>query len=132
MPIGTVQWKYYKAIKALKISLGNLTASLLFAIAFVLSKTTRKKETLIKENTTTNEKSEYEDQETKKQQEITKNVIQDDSIENERTENIIQIPQEIVQIEKVHNGYLLGISIIFLILSIIFFIIFQKHQPKRK
>lgn len=41
--MGTVQWKYYKAVNALKISLGNLTTSLLFAIAFLLSGNTRKK-----------------------------------------------------------------------------------------
>lgn len=143
MPIGTVQWKYYKAIKALKISLGNLTASLLFAIAYVLNGTMRKKENVIKENTTTstNEKNEIQDQETKREgetkkeegiQESVKNMLQDNSMENERVENIIQMPEQAVEPTKVHNEYLLGISIIFLILSIIFFIIFEKRQQKRK
>lgn len=135
MPIGTVQWKYYKAIKALKISLGNLTASLLFMVAFILSKTTMKKEDVIKESTSTIGKNELEDQATKKEQEVQemmKNTIQDNSMENERVENIIQMPEQAVEPTKVHNEYLLGISIIFLILSIIFFIIFEKRQQKRK
>lgn len=139
--MGTVQWKYYKAIKALKISLGNLTASLLLAIAYVLSRTTRKKESIIKENTntSTNEKNELKDQETKREeetkkeqesQETIKNVVED-STQNESLENIIQMPHETIEYTKMHNEYLLGISIIFLIFSIIFFIIFQKHKQKR-
>lgn len=140
IPIGTVQWRYYKAIKALKISLGNLTASLLFAIAFILSNT-RKKGNITQEGTHINEKNHEfaneevnRENETKKEQvgqETLKNIVQD-TAKNENVENIIQIPEQMPENVKIDNGYLLGISGLFFVTSIVFFIIFQKHQQKRK
>lgn len=139
MPIGTVQWKYYKAIKALKISLGNLTASLLFAIVFVISQITRRKENISQDSITTTQKNEqYVNQvtesETKKEndtEETMRNLIGNVS-NNENLENVIQIPQETILNREVNNGYLLGISGVFLMISIAFFIIFQIRQQKRR
>lgn len=140
IPIGTVQWRYYKAIKALKISLGNLTASLLFAIAFILSNT-RKKGNITQEGTDINEKNHEfaneevnRENETKKEQvgqETLKNIVQD-TAKNENVENIIQIPKQMPENVKIDNGYLLRISGLFFVTSIVFFIIFKKHQQKRK
>lgn len=135
--MGTVQWKYYKAIKTLKISLGNLTASLLFAIAFVISQITRRKENISQDSTTTTQKNEqYVNQvtETKKEndtEETMRNLIGNVS-NNENLENVIQIPQETIPNREVNNGYLLGISGVFLMISIAFFIIFQIRQQKRR
>lgn len=145
MPIGTVQWKYYKAINALKISLGNLTTSLLFAIAFVLSRNTRKKSSVQENIEIKNEQANQEniqenvqESNTKKENEISKDtdLIVDNErkniIENEEIENIIQLPEKTPETVQTNNYFLLGISGIFLIISIIFLIIFQKHQQKRK
>lgn len=137
--MGTVQWKYYKAIKTLKISLGNLTASLLFAIAFVISQITRRKENISQDSTTTTQKNEqYVNQvtesETKKENDdeaTMRNLIGNVS-NNENLENVIQIPQETIPNREVNNGYLLGISGVFLMISIAFFIIFQIRQQKRR
>lgn len=137
--MGTVQWKYYKAIKALKISLGNLTASLLFAIVFVISQITRRKENISQDSITTTQKNEqYVNQvtesETKKEndtEETMRNLIGNVS-NNENLENVIQIPQETILNREVNNGYLLGISGVFLMISIAFFIIFQIRQQKRR
>lgn len=144
MPIGTVQWKYYKAINALKISLVNLTTSLVFAIVFVLTKITRKKsstqETIDVKNEQSIQQGNLEESNSKKENEISKDldsIIADNeranTIENEeKIENIVQIPEEILETIQTNNYYLLGISVIFLIISIIFLIIFRKYQQKRK
>ncbi|MCI8352730.1 MAG: sigma-70 family RNA polymerase sigma factor [Clostridia bacterium] len=144
MPIGTVQWKYYRAVKALKISLGNLTTSLLFAIAYILSQNTRKKsnvqETTGIKNEQANQDSIQEnvqESDNKKENEISKDKDAFDNerkniVESEKIENTVQIPEEIPEIIQTNNYYLLGISGVFLIISIIFLIIFQKHQQKRK
>lgn len=129
MPIGTVQWKYYKALKALKISLGNLTMSLLFAICFVISQKTEKKpseqQQLNNKQLDNNEKEES----TTTKEEAIKDTLQ----ENSRLDNVIQEPNfiDIPENKTIMPWYLLGASAIFLLISIIFFIIFQKHQQKR-
>ena len=115
MPIGTVQWKYYKALKALKISLGNLTMSLLFAICFVISQKTEKKSSEQQQiNNKQLDNNEKEESTTTKEE-----AIKDTLQENSRLDKTIM------------PWYLLGASAIFLLISIIFFIIFQKHQQKR-
>ena len=144
MPIGTVQWKYYRAVKALKISLGNLTTSLLFAIAYVLSQNTRKKNNVQQNIEIKNEQANQENVQenieestTKKENEISKDTNAFDNerkniVETEKIENSIQFPEKISEEIQANNYYLLGISEGFLIISIIFLIIFQKHQQKRK
>lgn len=144
MPIGTVQWKYYTAVKALKISLGNLTTSLLFAIAFVLNRNTRKKSSVQENMEIKNEQANQdnlqenvEESNSKRENEISKDIDAIDNerkniVESEKIENTVQIPEEIPEIIQTNNYYLLGISGAFLVISIIFLIIFQKHQQKRK
>lgn len=144
MPIGTVQWKYYKAINALKISLVNLTTSLVFAIAFLLSQSTKKKSNIQENTEIKNEQTNQEnvqeniqESNTKKENEISKDTYTVDNerkniLESEKFENTLQVPEKILEEVQTNNFYLLGISGIFLIISIIFLIIFQKHQQKRK
>lgn len=144
MPIGTVQWKYYRAVKALKISLGNLTTSLLFAIAYILSENTRKKSSVQENIGIKNEQANQDsiqenvqESDNKKENEISKDKDAFDNerkniVESEKIENTVQIPEVIPEIIQTNNYYLLGISGVFLIISIIFLIIFQKHQQKRK
>lgn len=129
MPIGTVQWKYYKALKALKISLGNLTMSLLFAICFVISQKTEKKSSEQQQiNNKQLDNNEKEESTTTKEE-----AIKDTLQENSRLDNVIQEPNfiDITENKTIMPWYLLGASAIFLLISIIFFIIFQKHQQKR-
>ncbi len=129
MPIGTVQWKYYKALKALKISLGNLTMSLLFAICFVISQKTEKKSSEQQQiNNKQLDNNEKEESTTTKEE-----AIKDTLQENSRLDNVIQEPNfiDIPENKTIMPWYLLGASAIFLLISIIFFIIFQKHQQKR-
>ena len=129
MPIGTVQCKYYKALKALKISLGNLTMSLLFAICFVISQKTEKKSSEQQQiNNKQLDNNEKEESTTTKEE-----AIKDTLQENSRLDNVIQEPNfiDIPENKTIMPWYLLGASAIFLLISIIFFIIFQKHQQKR-
>lgn len=140
IPIGTVQWKYYKAVQSLKISLANFTTSLMFAIAFVLSRNTRKKSSVQENIGIKNEQTNQENVQestTKKENEISKDTYTVDNerkniLEIEKFENTLQDPEKIPEKVQTNNFYLLGISGIFLIISIIFLIIFQKHQQKRK
>ncbi len=56
MPIGTVQWKYYKSLNTIKLLITNLCISIIAIGAFVLRKVRKKKEnTLESENATSNE-----------------------------------------------------------------------------
>lgn len=144
IPMGTVQWKYYRAVQSLKISLGNLTTSLLFAIAFVLSQNTRKKSSIQENIGIKNEQANQDsiqenvqESDNKKENEISKDKDAFDNerkniVETEAIENVTKVPERVEEVLQANNYYLLGISGVFLIISIIFLIIFQKHQQKRK
>lgn len=146
MPIGTVQWKYYKAVKSLKISLGNLMASLLVFITFVLTQKTKKQNSIKEDESITTKEEEKtnvqeEAQESTKKENDVQSKIESDMLENitqnakeeQSEDNMLQMPQEEIQnCTQINHAYLLGISAMFLIISISFFIIFQKHQQKRK
>lgn len=154
MPIGTIQWKYYKAVKTLKLALGNLTISLLFAISFVMSKKIVKEANIsqeIKNELIVQEEKETEETDTtttKKEnnleQATMKNTLEDKQ-EGSRVENILQNKEENTKLENgiqkpvpiqsnattpIISWHLLGISALFFLISIIFFIIFQKRQQK--
>lgn len=133
MPIGTVQWKYYKSIHTLKILLGNLSMFIITISLFFAGETkNRKKEANMLEE-------EQKEESAKKEQAIQK--VETDNIENDRvelsnennelTENTIIQDTSQSSINKVNIG-ILSISSIFLIITIIFTIIFIKHQQKAK
>lgn len=144
IPIGTVQWKYYKAVQFLKISLANFTTSLMFAIAFLLSRNTRKKSSVQENIGIKNEQANQdsiqenlEESNSKRENEISKDTDAIDNerkniLESEKIESTVQIPEKITEEMQGNNFYLLGISGVFLIISIIFLIIFKKHQQKRR
>lgn len=116
MPIGTVQWRYYKAVHTLKIFISNLA---MFVITFLLYIV----------NTQTKDSFE--------------NMVEQDSIQDSiniptNQGNIIidanisaDTKSEISSIAIKEIG-LVSICSIFLILSIIWGIIFAKFQQKRK
>ncbi len=112
MPTATVQWKYYKAMHTLELLLSNMA---LFIITTVI---------YIKRKNIDNEKQEdianNETHENIKIDGITSDTIETTtSSQNATTSSYIK-------------ESLLGFSMIFLIFTIIFGIIFAKHQQKRK
>lgn len=129
MPTGTVKWRYYKAINTLKLLLSNLT---MFIISFISSiyalKSTKKIISPIQEENVIeniviaadeNQKQQYEKSENTQQnsqEEINTTIIE------ETNENEVNYPA---------IG-LMGISTVFLMLTIIFSIIFAKYQLKPK
>lgn len=129
MPTGTVKWRYYKAINTLKLLLSNLT---MFIISFISSiyalKSTKKIISPIQEENVIeniviaadeNQKQQYEKSENTQQnsqEEINTTIIE------ETNENEVNYPA---------IG-LMGISTVFLMLTIIFLIIFAKYQLKLK
>lgn len=129
MPTGTVKWRYYKAINTLKLLLSNLT---MFIISFISSiyalKSTKKIISQIQEENVIeniviaadeNQKQQYEKSENTQQnsqEEINTTIIE------ETNENEVNYPA---------IG-LMGISTVFLMLTIIFSIIFAKYQLKLK
>lgn len=129
MPTGTVKWRYYKAINTLKLLLSNLT---IFIISFISSiyalKSTKKIISPIQEENVIeniviaadeNQKQQYEKSENTQQnsqEEINTTIIE------ETNENEVNYP----------TIGLMGISTVFLMLTIIFSIIFAKYQLKLK
>ncbi len=150
MPTATVQWYYYKSIKSLKIAISNLA---MFIIALVtglkvgIKSDNEKSNTKINSPTTNNNiqedssssdiKSENVDSTSKtesttrpntssfenshKKDEIVESIIASDSTTEVSASNINAI-----------SVGLLSVAGIFLLISIIFSIIFIKHQQKDK
>lgn len=116
IPIGTVQWRYYKAVHTLKIFISNLA---MFAITFLLYIA----------NTQT--KDSFENME---DEEAIKNSINAPSFEGDTTINSgtsadLNTVHSLTEIKEVG---LISICSIFLVLTIIWGIIFAKYQQKRK
>lgn len=161
MPIGTVQWKYYKSLHALKLLIANLS---MFVIGVVtcLFNNSRLKESKVEqdENKTEDNKeqgSTIEDnqkQDSVQNQKDNKNTIKHENIaedisnENSNTiENIVQnelienIIQEETKIESCNitvdrtmfkNAILYGLTNVFLCFSIFFTIIVVKNQQNKR
>lgn len=161
MPIGTVQWKYYKSLHALKLLIANLS---MFVIGVVtcLFNNSRLKESKVEqdENKTEDNKeqgSTIEDnqkQDSVQNQKDNKNTIKHENIaedisnENSNTiENIVQnelienIIREETKIESCNitvdrtmfkNAILYGLTNVFLCFSIFFTIIVIKNQQNKR
>ena len=152
-PIGTVKWRYYKAIYSLKAILGNLAmfiVSLIIGVKVLvsskenenISQTDRTMEVTTKENDTNNssisegnilqdESKSFNSESTKEEnfQGNTNNIITNIMQDNNNT-----IQENTIYSEKPENYYnqyigygFLGISIIFLLLTLYFLL---KHQLK--
>lgn len=135
MPIGTVQWKYYKSLHSLKLLIGNLS---LFVISSVISV----KAIFSKHKKETNDVLEED-----KNEQLENIMIEEDNeqtiLENSKVEEPIlankeeQIQEEIIEVEKTNNVTVLDIGLIsltsiFLCLTIYFTIICANYQQKRK
>lgn len=137
MPIGTVQWKYYKSLHTLKILLSSLSMYIITIIVFIAQRNNNKtyKQPQEEENIKQEDK-EQEDNEEKNQEETKKEETSGDT---SRTENTYTntITQEYISVEHKENIVLtrrdiglLAISAIFLTITIIFLIFFIKNQQK--
>ncbi len=139
MPIGTVQWKYYKSLNTLKLLLTNLSIFIITISLFIVEK--------VKKGNNKNE----EIQEIENEREGTENIKTNDIVQlpSEDTkgetlkerENIVEqeIVEEIKENEEVNNVqasnlevWYLSISGIFLFFTIIFTVIFIKHNKCKK
>lgn len=137
IPESTAKWRYYKSIHTLQLLLGNLG---MFIITFAISLKTivfnQKKSSQIANeiqedisvpdtSTTSSEQQKTENQEDYRDQ------FMNDSVQEDTTTE-----QVIVQEPIITNNYLeigiLGVSSVFFIFTIIFTIIFVKHQLKMK
>ena len=138
-PTGTIKWRYYKAVNTLKILLSNLG---MFIITFVIGiKTLFNKKVSDKVeqdktigNNTTEQTGENTNAETKKGQENLKDEVKSDISESQdnETKDEINIIIQPTNTEIINNSgvFILSISFIFFIVTIIFSIIFAKYQLK--
>lgn len=143
-PIGTVKWRYYKSLYTIKLALGNLG---MFIVTFVIGIKTlitnnKDKEINQPENiengefetnnqTVINETTKSQNEEEMPQEKTEDNTVLQDKISNQTENEIINeqtIVEENIKIQDNYTGIgFISISIIFLIISIFFFI---KNQPK--
>ena len=140
---GTVKWRYYKALNTIKLLLSNLG---MFIVTFVIGlralikSVPRKSANIIEQEQEEGETSESTSEALKNiQQDTTSSEVNE--IKSENTNELITYENVIVQdnvIVSVSSGFsinylgisFLGISGIFLIVTIIFAIIFMKYQLK--
>lgn len=130
IPIGTVQWRYYKGLHTLKLLLGNLSMFVITMTILVIKKLFIRKnksiEETIKEDIIDNSEENRQEETLKKDE---TNTIADTEITTDRTETTGI--EGNTRIDVVDIG-ILSISSVFLIATIIFFIIFIKHQQKAR
>lgn len=141
-PIGTVKWRYYKSIYALRIMLSNLG---MFIVTFILGIVSFKYTNKISNNIINQEEVQDKNEESINdnfKEESINNSLKDEDVMNkiEKEENDeIKTEEEIKEnittqepiIESNVNcfGYgIMSISAVFLTLTIIFAIILKKHQ----
>ncbi len=113
MPIATVQWKYYKSVHTLKILLGNLSMFIITLLFYANSN-------IHQENKKDESKSEVK----------TPHSITPSSIDGYSVKGETSAIQSSSQSNNTQIG-LVSVSSIFLVITIIFTIIFVKHQQKR-
>lgn len=150
MPIGTVQWKYYKSIHTLKILISNLSMFIIAITSFVIGNTINREksadkveEITQKDENKENEKVEqdgddYDEYRENENKEVSKGDLPNkenneiDNTTNGTTENTVievNIPRQKFDYKDIR---ILSIAGITLTISIIFSIIFIKHQQKAK
>lgn len=133
-PTGTIKWKYYKSIHTLKILLSSLG---MFFVSFISSiiffKNGAKKSDTVKEDVCDTEDNNFiEDEEIKREptEENKENIISDENEEQIQENVVVDVPVR-NNINYMGIGFM-GISSVFFITTIIFSIIFAKHQLKRR
>lgn len=147
IPIGTVQWKYYKAINSLKISIGSLVGAALAFLIVIARGELWKKEEHFDDRWKTGEDANKNEDASKSTENASINeennvdqVIQNNSQTNEQQENINKEVKTVTEVESklpdtsAKSNKLDGIQIAFLGIGIAFFVIFliffKKYQQK--
>ena len=140
-PIGTVKWRYYKSIYALRIMLSNLG---MFIVTFILGIASFKKTNKISNNIINQEVQDKNEESINDnfKEENKNNSLRDEDVMNkiEKDENdeiktdeeikentTIEVPSMECNVNYLGYG-IMSISAIFLTLTIIFAIILKKHQ----
>ncbi len=146
IPIGTVQWKYYKSLHTLETLISSISLYIITIILFITQKEVNMKKSTSNKNENTeveapiikeeNNKIQEDKNETQKAElpNARENVIQNEKQEQEsiqtneiKEETIIEIKEENNNINMYDIG-ILSFSCIFLVVTIIFTHIFRKHQ----
>lgn len=133
IPIGTVQWKYYSSLYTLRLLLGNISMAIIGILLYIKGNI---KNRTMQETNINNDISLDDDVEAEKTQqqesEITSSVENNlDSLEN--TDNIQNETIEVNEPQEKNIDFNIGIlsfTGIFLFFTVIFTIIFVKHQQK--
>lgn len=132
-PTGTIKWIYYKSINTLKLLLSNLA---MFIISFISScfamKNRKKLSPKLNVDESNQTKEEIKDEITED-----KELLQDNKKSTITNDKSSQMQESVIEeVPNISNNYLsislIGASTIFFILTIIFSIIFTKHQLKRR
>lgn len=132
-PTGTIKWIYYKSINTLKLLLSNLA---MFIISFISScfamKNRKKLSPKLNVDESNQTKEEIKDEITED-----KELLQDNKKSTKTNDKSSQMQESVIEeVPNISNNYLsislIGVSTIFFILTIIFSIIFTKHQLKRR
>lgn len=132
MPTGTIKWRYYKAVNTLKLLLSNFTMFIISFISSIFAIKNEKKEASKIQEENIMKNNEFSTDEDKKQQyEQSEEILQNSQKpgENTITNTIETASENTVNYTAIS---LMGVSIIFLVLTIIFLIIFTKYQLKQR
>lgn len=136
IPMGTVQWKYYKAVHSLKLLLTNLCAFLISLSLLVLERKKHTKKGNIMQEKEESQESQDDVEQDKtqdnKEQVIKNEVITDEETStNEIVENVVvDFPQQQQEKNNKIEIGLFSIMTVFLITTILFFTNYKKYQQK--
>ena len=136
LPMGTVQWKYYTSLYTLRLLLGNISMVIIGMLIYIKSNMSNRK----MEQTNLNNDIEIDNENISDNKEQSENETSS-SIESDinSTDDIFR--NEIIEVQEPQkNNYestnfnigILSFTGLFLLFSIIFAIIFIKHQQKAK
>ena len=133
IPIGTVQWKYYKALHTLKTLIGSLSMYIVAIISFIVHKNQNK---IIKEKV--KEETKVENNQEKTGDETTKKGESSETLKDTVEDIIINTEEQVTTEQEVNRKFseidigIISIASIFFIITIIFLIFFIKDQQKLK
>ncbi len=146
IPMGTVQWRYYKAINTLKILISNLSMFIITTILLIKREVVKnnKKSTLVEKEEASNENkneelpNKVETEKVEESKETMKGSVVREEIEDiSNTENQNEVKQDIIvqtneEIGKnIIDTAIFSIWIFLLITTITFIIIFIRKQQKK-
>lgn len=140
MPMGSVQWKYYKSLHSLKLLIGNLSLFIISATLCITNLLTKERKK-VKENMQVEEEIEQKEnvtlQENMKKTETLASEEKNRQEETNKKEEEKEMIQTITTVEEdnpinVIDISLISLTSIFLCFTIFFTIIFTNHQQNRK